>query len=229
MVFFTRILLAAMCRRNHVRQVTTALLTRFPANGRIPFKQVLQATWSAAVALFIGICFVLSIVFSTDGKLMHSNKWYEYAPTFIAVGAVVLRGSVAALLGIALYQNLWQNVAVSSKANDEPPGETGKEGGAPLKRVESLHLASRLAVGMLAYPLFRAGWIIGFLGLAVTSAVQPVLQSAITVKQQRQIIPIDLPIYHPQFNGSLALSDSAAMLASGPTTISRRSAVAAPL
>ena len=93
--------------------------------------------------------------------------------------------------------------------------------------VESLHLASRLAVGMLEYPLLRAGWIIGFLGLAVTSAVQPVLQSAITVRQERQIIPMGLPIYHPQFNGSLAQSDSAAMYASGPTTISRRSAVAA--
>jgi hypothetical protein len=216
-----------MAQKKRVRQTTTALFTQLPTNGRIPFKQVLQATWVAVFALFIGICFVLAIAFSADGKPTSSNKWYEYAPTFVALGAVVLRGSVAALLGIVLYQNLWQNVAAPAKANKEPRVETGGEGGIPLKRVESLHLASRLAVGMLAYPLFRAGWIIGFLGLAVTSAVQPVLQSAITVRQERQVIPMDLPIYHPQFNGSLALSDSAAMFASGPTTISRRSAVAA--
>jgi hypothetical protein len=216
-----------MAQRNSVRQTTTALFTQFPTNGRIPFKQILQATWVATFALFIGICFVLAIVFSADGKPTSSNKWYEYTPTFIALGAVVLRGSVAALLGITLYQNLWQNVAAPAKANEEPRVETGGEGGISLKRVESLHLASRLAVGMLAYPLFRAGWIIGFLGLAVTSAVQPVLQSAITVRQERQIVPMGLPIYHPQFNGSLARSDSAAMYAAGPTTISRRSAVAA--
>ncbi|KAF4176794.1 hypothetical protein CNMCM7927_003784 [Aspergillus lentulus] len=216
-----------MAQKKRVRQTTTALFTQLPANGRIPFKQVLQATWIAMFALVIGICFVLAIAFSADGKPTNSNKWYEYAPTFVALGAVVLRGSVAALLGIALYQNLWQNVAAPAKANEEPRVETGGEGGIPLKKVESLHLASRLAVGMLAYPLFRAGWIIGFLGLAVTSAVQPVLQSAITARQEKQVIPMGLPIYHPQFNGSLALSDSAAMLAAGPTTISRRSAVAA--
>ncbi|KAH9207528.1 hypothetical protein DL95DRAFT_482682 [Leptodontidium sp. 2 PMI_412] len=216
-----------MAQRNRVRQTPTALFTLFPTNGRIPFKQILQATWVATFALFIGICFVLAIAFSADGKPTSSNKWYEYAPTFIALGAVVLRGSVAALLGITLYQNLWQNVSAPAKANEESRVETGGEGGISLKKVESLHLASRLAVGMLAYPLFRAGWIIGFLGLAVTSAVQPVLQSAITVRQERQIVPLGLPIYHPQFNGSLAQSDSAAMNAAGPTTISRRSAVAA--
>ncbi|KAH8667925.1 hypothetical protein BGZ60DRAFT_469947 [Tricladium varicosporioides] len=216
-----------MAQRNRVRQTTTALFTQFPTNGRIPFKHVLQATWVTTFALFIGICFVLAIVFSADGKPTSSNKWYEYTPTFIALGAVVLRGSVAALLGITLYQNLWHNVAAPAKANEEPRIQTGGEGGISLKKVESLHLASRLAVGMLAYPLFKAGWIIGFLGLAVTSAVQPVLQSAITVRQEARIIPMGLPIYHPQFNGSLALSDSAAMYAAGPTTISRRSAVAA--
>ncbi|KAH7333503.1 hypothetical protein BKA65DRAFT_564849 [Rhexocercosporidium sp. MPI-PUGE-AT-0058] len=216
-----------MAQRNRVRKTTTALFTQFPANGRIPFKQILQATWVATFALFIGICFVLAVAFSADGKPTSSNKWYEYTPTFIALGAVVLRGSVAALLGITLYQNLWQNVAAPAKDNEEPRVETGGEGGISIKRVESLHLASRLAVGMLAYPLFRAGWIIGFLGLAVTSAVQPVLQSAITVRQERQIVPMGLPIYHPQFNGSLAQSDTAAMNAAGPTTISRRSAVAA--
>ncbi|KAF7174363.1 hypothetical protein CNMCM5623_007013 [Aspergillus felis] len=216
-----------MAQKKRVRQTTTALFKQLPTNGRIPFKQVLQATWVAMFALFIGICFVLAIAFSADGKPTSSNKWYEYAPTFVALGAVVLRGSVAALLGITLYQNLWQNVAAPAKANEEQRVETGGEGGIPLKRVESLHLASRLAVGMLAYPLFRAGWIIGFLGLAVTSAVQPVLQSAITVRQVKQVIPMGLPIYHPQFNGSLAQSESASMFAWAPTTISRRSAVAA--
>ena len=211
-----------MAQRNNVRQTTTALFTQFPTNRQTPFKQVLQATWVATFALLIGICFVLAIAFSADGKATSSNKWYEYIPTFVALAAVVLRGSIAALLGITLYQNLWQNIAAPVKANG-----TGGEEGISLKRLESLQLASRLAVGMLSYPLLRAGWIIGFLGLAITSAIQPVLQSAITVRQEKQVVPIGLPIYHPHFNGSLAQSDSAAMYASGPTTISRRSAVTA--
>ncbi|KFZ18764.1 hypothetical protein V501_01011 [Pseudogymnoascus sp. VKM F-4519 (FW-2642)] len=134
-----------MAKRNRVHQTAAALFTQFPTNGRIPFKQVLQATWVATFALFIGICFVLAIVFFADGKPTSSNKWYEYTPTFIALGAVVIRGSVAALLGITLYQNLWQNVAAPAKANKELRVETGGEGGISLKRVESLHLASRLA------------------------------------------------------------------------------------
>ncbi|KAG4439704.1 hypothetical protein IFR05_004841 [Cadophora sp. M221] len=173
-------------KKPHVRQTPTALFTQFPANGRIPLKQVLQATWVATCALILGISFVLAIVFSADGKpTSSSNKWYEYAPTFLALGAVVLRGSVAALLGIALYQNLWQNVSAPARGS------------------------TRL------------------LGLAITSAVQPVLQSAVTVRQDGRIVPLGVPIFHPQFNGSLALSDSAAMYAAGPTTISKRSAVAA--
>jgi hypothetical protein len=218
-----------MARGNRVRQTTTSLFTQFPIGRRIPFKQVLRATWVATLALVIGIGFVLVVVFSADGKPTSSNKWYEYAPTFIALGAVVLRGSVAALLGITLYQSLWLNVAAPAKADEGPRigNERLWEGGISLKRVESLHLASRLAIGMLAHPLLKPGWIIGLLGLAVTSAIQPLLQSSITVRQEGRVIPIDLPIYHPQFNGSLARSDSAAMYAAGPTTISRRSAVAA--
>ncbi|OAG09899.1 uncharacterized protein CC84DRAFT_1193532 [Paraphaeosphaeria sporulosa] len=218
-----------MANRKHVRQHTTALFTRFPKNGRIPFKQVASATWISTTALLIGIGFVVAIAFTVDGKPTRGNTWYEYAPTFIALGAVILRGALAALLGIALYQSLWQNIAAPALDNGESLLGTKKRGGISLKRIESLHLASRLAVGMFSYPQFRAGWIIGVLGLAVTSAVQPVLQSAITVRQERQIVQTGVPIYHPQFNGSLAQSESAVMLAGGATTIPRRSAIAALL
>ncbi|KAL5387288.1 hypothetical protein PMIN02_008170 [Paraphaeosphaeria minitans] len=80
---------------------------------------------------------------------------------------------------------------------------------------------------MFGYPSFKAGWMIGVLGLAVTSAVQPVLQSAITVRSEIEIVQTGIAIYHPQFNGSLAQSDSAVMLAGAATTIPRRSAIAA--
>ncbi|KFZ23243.1 hypothetical protein V502_02279 [Pseudogymnoascus sp. VKM F-4520 (FW-2644)] len=135
---------------------TIALFTQFPTNGRIPFKQVLQATWVATVTLVIGICFVLAVVFFADGKSTSGNKWYEYTPTLISLGAVVIRGSLAALLGITLYQNLWQNVAAPAKANKELRVETGGKGGISLKTVESLHLASRLAVGILTDRLPKA-------------------------------------------------------------------------
>ncbi|KAF2451670.1 hypothetical protein P171DRAFT_493090 [Karstenula rhodostoma CBS 690.94] len=216
-----------MANRKHVRQNATALFTQFPANGRTPFKQVVSATWISTTTLLIGIGFVLAVAFSADGKPTRSNTWYEYAPTFIALGAVILRGALAALLGIALYQNLWQYIAAPASDKGESLLGTKKQDGISLKRVESLHLASRLAVGMLGHPLFKAGWIIGILGLAITSAVQPVLQSAITVRQERRIFQTGIPIYHPQFNGSLAQSDSAVMLAGAATTIPRRSALAA--
>lgn len=211
----------------HIRQSSTALFTRFPANGRIPFKQVASATWIATTALLVGIGFVLAVAFSADGKPTDENIWYSHAPTFIALGAVILRGSLAALLGIALYQNLWQSLAAPTPANGEPLLGAKEYQGLKLSSIESLHLASRLAVGMFAHPLLKAGWIVGVLGLALTSAVQPVLQSAISVGQERRFTSRDLPIYHPQFNGSLAQSDSARMLAGGPTTIPRRSAIAA--
>lgn len=147
-------------------------------------------------------------------------------PDVNRLGAVVLRGSVAALLGVALYQNLWQNVATQAKMKEGGLVETGAEG-IPVKTVESLHLASRLAIGMLAHPSLKAGWIIGVLGLGIVSAVQPILQSAIAVRQEKQIFPTSLSIYHPQFNGSLAQSDGAFMYAGGLTTITTRSAVAA--
>ena len=213
----------------HLRQSSTALYTRFPANGRIPLKQVASATWIATVALLIGIGFVLAVAFSADGKPTDENTWYSHAPTFIALGAVILRGSLAALLGIALYQNLWQHLAAPNPANGEPLLGAKEHHGLQLSSIEGLHLASRLAVGMFAHPLFKAGWVIGVLGLALTSAVQPVLQSAISVGREEQFISTDIPIYHPQFNGSLAQSDSATMEAGGPTTIPRRSAIAALL
>ncbi|KAM3514723.1 hypothetical protein MY11210_001694 [Beauveria gryllotalpidicola] len=215
-----------MARDIRVRQAASSLVTQFPANGRIPFKQILQATWVATVALLLGVAFVLGIVFSSNGKPTSGSTWYQHTPTFISLGAVVLRGSVAALLGIALYQNLWQNVATQARTGKDGLADAGPEG-IPIKTVESLHLASRLAVGMLAHPSLKAGWVIGVLGLAVASAVQPVLQSAIAVRQERQIVPTSLSIYHPQFNGSLAQSDSAMMYAAGPTTITTRSSVAA--
>lgn len=216
----------AMAKNPRVRQAATSLITQFPANGRIPFKQILQATWVATAALILGIGFVLAVAFSSNGKPTSGSTWYRHAPTFISLGAVVLRGSVAALLGIALYQNLWQNVATQTKPKKDGLVETGAEG-IPVKTVESLHLASRLAVGMLAHPSLKAGWVIGVLGLGVASAVQPVLQSAIAVRQQKQIVPTSLSLYHPQFNGSLAQSDTAAMYPGGPTTITTRSSVAA--
>ena len=218
-----------MAHKKHVRDSATALFTRFPKDGRVPFKQVVAATWISTTALLLGIGFVLAVAFSADGKPTGENIWYEYTPTFIAVGAVILRGSLAALLGIALYQNLWVNVAAPGAGKGEALLGARKEGGLSLKRVEALHLASRLAVGMFAHPILKGGWIVGVLGLAITSAVQPVLQSAIAVRQERQIVPSDISIYHPQFNGSIAQSDGAMMQASGPTTIPRRSALAALL
>lgn len=216
-----------MAQKKHIRDSATALFTRFPKNGRVPFKQVVSATWISTAALLVGIGFVLAVAFSADGKPIEENVWYQYTPTFIAVGAVILRGSLAALLGIALYQNLWVNIAAPGAEKGESLLGSKKEGGISLKKVDSLHLASRLAVGMFGNPVLKGGWIIGVLGLAITSAVQPVLQSAISVQQERHILPSDVSIYHPQFNGSLAQSEGAMMSIGGATTIPRRSSIVA--
>jgi len=55
----------------------TALFTTVSYKWANSFQAILQATWVATFALFIGICFVLTIIFSADGKPT-SSKWYEY-------------------------------------------------------------------------------------------------------------------------------------------------------
>src|SRR5690606_32360460 len=188
---------------------------------------LVQATWMAFLALVFGICFVLAIAFTGDGKPTDGNGWYQNAPTLIAIGAVVLRGSLSALLGITLYQKLWKGLASSKEASDVK-GETVDAGaGLSIGEVDSLHLASRLAVGMFVHPLMKAGWIIGALGLVITSAVQPVLQSAISVQQRTYRTPVEMGVFHPQFNGSLTTSCTAAANICGASPQTRKASLLA--
>ncbi|RPA76471.1 hypothetical protein BJ508DRAFT_417592 [Ascobolus immersus RN42] len=223
-----------------IRSSPATLFSQFPANGRAPFKQIVLATWAPFLALLVAIVFVLAIAFTADGQQTDRNRWYENAPTFIALAAVVLRGSLAGLLGVTLYQKLWKDLAAHPKsqlneteeelqntqdfgnggnfkamAGDPSERELGKShispdrAGLSIVEVDALHLASRMAVGMFTHPKFKAVWIIGALGLVVTSAIQPVLQSAISVRQEKSITKLEVPFFHPQLNGTLTAFCSA--------------------
>lgn len=64
-----------MVNNPRVRQAATSLFAQFPANWRIPFQQILQATWVATTALIVGTCFVLAIVFSANGQPTNGSTW----------------------------------------------------------------------------------------------------------------------------------------------------------
>ncbi|RPA84044.1 hypothetical protein BJ508DRAFT_317657 [Ascobolus immersus RN42] len=178
-----------MTKYSRIRETPSVLVAQFPTDGRTPFKQVLQATWAPFFALIVGIC----------GMATSGHWWYENAPTFIALGAVVLRGSIAALLGVTLYQMLWKGLA----AGDGSEAVTSRPGYS-IFEVDSLHKASRMAVGIFIHPVLRLGWIIGALGL-----------SAISLHQKT-------------FNGSaIAHGGHAVRLKSGPSTAIKGAAMQA--
>ncbi|RPA85790.1 hypothetical protein BJ508DRAFT_373369 [Ascobolus immersus RN42] len=216
-----------------VRQAPNALFAQFPSSGRVPFRQVFEATWMSLIALCIGNILVLGVMVTTDGKPAKGNIWDENAPTFIAVGAVFLRGGVAAMLGTTLYQKLWKGLSTTKKA--KPNFNNGKEevvaegeAGYTIVQVDSLHLASRLKARMFVHPLMKPGWIIGALGLLITSVIQPVLQSAVGFRQTAHFNRVDGTIFHPQFNSSATShSDAANLHISGPTMTTKNAALQA--
>jgi hypothetical protein len=78
----------------------------------------------------------------------------------LSVSGVMLRGALAALLGVALYQHLWSRLATSGddeggkkSTGYEHPGTTIS--GLSIREIDSYHRALRLSVLMFLRPSLR--------------------------------------------------------------------------
>ncbi|KAI1926944.1 hypothetical protein LOZ64_000076 [Ophidiomyces ophidiicola] len=197
------------------------LTTPFPSKSHVPFSHIIQATWASLVTLILGSTFILIIAFTTNNKPTTTGIWVSNAPVFISLGGIIIKGSLGALLGVALYQHLWSLLAV-------PDANGGHQNdGLKLKEVESLHLASRLAVGMLVAPSARVGWFLGFAGLLCTGVVVPVLQAGVKVVTRVEMTPTDVSIPHAQLDYRMATTGTALNSPEGARPNVKRSAITA--
>lgn len=165
------------------------LLAQFPLHRRTPFHQIFRATWAGLVFILLSSAFVFAVAVTTNGR-PKTGIWVSNASVFIALGATVLKGSVASLLGVALYQHLWLQLS----------NPMGKDCGLTVKRIESLHLASRLSVGMLSRPSVALAWFVGLACFLVISATIPALQSGVNTVSRIEVVPVTVKIQHTQLD-----------------------------
>ncbi len=214
-----------------IRQSNSALYKQF-ASTRAPVGQVVQASWAALLVLILSIVFI--IVVARLGNDQQYTGWISSVPVILSVGGVVLRGALAALLGVALYQHLWSCLANSAGDNDGPkptgyqhPSQT--KSGLSLREVDSYHRASRLSVLMFLRPSLCGGWAIGAVGLAAVSAVIPVLQASVDTVQRVEVRPVSVSMWHAQLDARLSKRSGAAGYPDGPKPNVRRAATTALL
>jgi len=142
----------------------------------------------------------------------------------VSVGAVVLRGALAALLGVALYHNIWTNLASSSAASS---GRRESQRGLKVKEMESLHLASRLSPRMFLSPSAKMGWFIGILGFIVSAAIVPVLQAGIEIGNGINVVNTTFTINHSQLDPKMAAKSGAQLAADDAMANVKRAAIIA--
>lgn len=182
-----------------------------PNSYRTLWPQVLLATWASILALLVAAGFVLSVVFTANGK--ESNTiWVSKASVFVAIGATILKGSLSSLIGVVLYQRLW---LVLSKS------------GLRLSQVESYHRASRLSTSMLTQPSASLVWVLGLASLLLVSAIPPVLQAGLHAVPSTKVVERNLTMYHAQLDRRMATVTTAAQLPAGARAIVHRNAVVA--
>lgn len=172
-----------------------------------PLHQIGTATWPAALGVILSISLVVTASLITNGKETNTNIWTANAAVIVAVGGIVLKGSLATLVGIALYHRLWLQLG---QQKDRKAGQS--KAGLTVQEIESHHLASRLAVGMLVEPSQSLAWTCGVLCLLLTSALVPMLQYGMDVVVSSDIRPTTVPIQHAQLDSRMALRSGAAGL-----------------
>ena len=165
------------------------LLAQFPDSKRTPFRQIVQATWASLLFLFLSTAFIFAVAASTNGK-PKLGMWVSNASVFIAAGAIALKGSVSALIGVALYQHLWLKLSNRSRNNY----------GLTVNEIESLHLASRLNVGMVAQPSPTVAWLVGLVSLLATSAMIPAIQAGVDTISHFDVVPVTVQLQHAQLD-----------------------------
>jgi hypothetical protein len=214
-----------------VRQTNSALYKQFTTT-RAPLGQVVQASWAALLVLLLSIVFI--VVVARLGHDQQYTGWISSVPVMLSVGGVVLRGALAALLGLALYQHLWSRLANSSDDNNgrkatgyQHPNMT--KSGLSIRQVDSYHRASRLSVLMFFRPSLSWGWAIGAIGLAAVSAVIPVLQASVDTVQRTEVRPVRVSMWHAQLDARLSKRSGAAGYPDGPKPNVRRAATTALL
>ena len=176
------------------RPAPPSLLAQFPESKRTPFRQIVQAVWASLLFLFLSAAFIFAVAASTNGR-PKSGLWASNAPAFIAAGAIVLKGSVGTLVGVALYQHLWLKLGNPS----------GHDCGLTVNEIESLHLASRLTVGMVAQPSATVAWFVGLVCLLATSAIVPAAQVGVDTVNQFDVVPVTVKMQHAQLDSRMAL------------------------
>jgi len=173
------------------------------------YSQALSALWASVAALVISASFIVAVAYSTHGRPT-SIYWVSQAPTSIALGATILRGAIASLLGVALYQHLWSRLSTS---------------GLTVRHLESYHRASRLSVSMFLQASISIAWTVGGLGLVFLSAIPPVLQSAVGPVAATRIVAKELNLLHAQLSPRMAFHESLGDVAAGATSMVHRNAV----
>lgn len=174
-------------------------------HSRSPLRQIAAATWSAALGFIVSVALIAIVCLTTNDKPTADSIWTGNAAVFVAIGGIILRGSLASLLGIAIYHRLWLLLG------RQPEGSTDNSGaGLEVKEIESHHLASRFAIGMLFKPSASFAWACGILGLLLTSAVVPALQYGMDIVSSSALIPRTVDLQHAQLDDRMALKSGAA-------------------
>lgn len=177
-----------------------------PLSGtsRTSFNQISNATWPAALGVASSIPFILAVCLTTDGRQTASNFLTSNAAVLVAVGGIILKGSLGALIGIALYHRLWLLLG-----REDVQSNSQVVRGLSVKEIESHHLASRLGVGMLFEPTASLAWACGIAGLLLTAAIVPALQYGVDVESSSNVSPRTTTLQHAQLNHRMALTSGA--------------------
>lgn len=165
-----------------------------------PITQISAATWPAALGVIISTGFIIAVCLTMNKKETTGSVLAANAAVLVAAGGIVLKGSLGSLLGITLYHRLWLQLGLIW---DHQLGQASS--GLTLREIESHHLASRLALGMLAKPSASLVWICGILGLILTAAIVPVLQFGLNVASSPVTNLMTVPLEHAQLDARMAL------------------------
>jgi hypothetical protein len=174
------------------------------ARAATPITQISAAIWPSVLGVVLSVAFIITLCLITNNEQTAESVLANNAAVLVSAGGIVLKGCVGNLLGVALYHRLWLLLGVRKES------KSGRDiSGLRLKEVESQHLASRLAVGMLTQPAASLSWICGITGLLLTSALVPMLQFGLNIESSPTIHLRTVPLQHAQLDARMALVSGA--------------------
>lgn len=186
-------------RAPKIRDEPQLLHALYPSNHRTPITQIVRASWTAILGLMGSVLFILIICITTNQRPVSSSRWVASAPSWIAFGGIMMKGSLGAIYGIALYQNLWLKLASFRSRK----GYALKEG-LTIREIEAYHNASKLSFSLIYKPLMAWSWTFGLIGLMIIVAIVPVLESGIRVVNQTEQVSRHTTLLHAQLDPRIA-------------------------